>query len=303
VIGTHALLSRTTRFRRLGFVIIDEQHRFGVAQRESLLDKADTPHALVMTATPIPRSLALLAFGDLDHSVLATRPGARGEVTTRVVPPDGRETALTCARERLRGGEQAYFVRPRIEGDAAGARELHAELSRSVPPDVRVGLVHGRLPASERDERLEAFRRGDLRALVATTVVEVGLDIPDATLLWVEGAERLGLAQLHQLRGRIARRGQKGYCWLVEGADAPAGSRGRLAALERIDDGMQLAELDLVTRGPGELLGLKQSGFVSLFGGLGPDASDRLASLTERARVAAVSLLATGERTRQGGSP
>jgi ATP-dependent DNA helicase RecG len=290
VVGTHALLSEETRFHRLGLVVIDEQHRFGVDQRAALLRKAGTPHCLVLTATPIPRTLALLGFGDCDLSALDPRPGARGPVTTRVIPPDRRAAELLRIRERLAAGEQAFFVTPRIEGDEGGAEALHRELQAALAP-APVALVHGRLPAAERDARLEAFREGRTAALVATTVIEVGLDVPGATLLWIEGAERLGLATLHQLRGRIARRGQKGYCWIVEGEDAPEGSRERLRTLVDVDDGMRLAEIDLALRGPGELLGLRQSGRMGLFAGLGPNAPSKLADLVDRAAQAAELLL------------
>ncbi len=292
-IGTHALLADGTTLPDLGLCVIDEQHRFGVRQRRALLAKARTPHALVLTATPIPRTLALLAFGDVDISVLEPRPGAAGDVDTIVVEPGRRAAALARLAERLRAGEQAFFVRPRIGGDggdAGGAVELHGELSRGPLAGAALGLVHGRMPAAEREAVLEAFREGRLRALVATTVVEVGLDVPGATLLWVEQADRLGLAQLHQLRGRIARRGQKGYCLLVPSADAPEGARDRLEALGKVKDGLRLAEIDLATRGPGELLGLRQSGRLGAFAG-GSNAPERLVDLVDRARRAADLLL------------
>ncbi|MEZ5066651.1 MAG: ATP-dependent DNA helicase RecG [bacterium] len=289
-IGTHALLSDTTRFTRLGLVVIDEQQRFGVAQRQKLLEKAETPHCLVLTATPIPRSLALLGFGDADCSTLDPRPDARGDVMTRVPPPAKRRDALKFVRERLEAGEQAFFVRPRIEdGDEGGALALYEELAGGPLRGLPIGLVHGRQAAEERDEVLRAFRDGELRAVVATSIVEVGLDVPGATVLWVEEAERFGLAQLHQLRGRIARRGQKGYCLLWAGREAPEESRERLEVLVTVDDGLRLAEIDLATRGPGELLGVRQSGRFGVFASrLG---SADLASLAERAaRVADVIL-------------
>jgi len=286
-VGTHALFSESTRFYRLGLVVIDEQHRFGVAQRQKLLEKAATPHCLVLTATPIPRSLALLAFGDTDLSPLEPRAGARGEVLTRVPVPAKRPDALKFVRERLETGEQAFFVRPRIEGSDGGALALHDELAAGPLNGLALGLAHGRQPAEERDATLEAFREGRLAALVATSIVEVGLDIPGASILWVEEAERFGLSQLHQLRGRIARRGQKGYCLLWEGRDAPEASRDRLEVLIDVDDGLQLAEIDLATRGPGELLGLRQSGRFGIFASAGVGGASGLGTLAERARRAA----------------
>lgn len=300
-IGTHALFSEATKFQRLGLVIIDEQHRFGVHQREALLKKAATPHCLVLTATPIPRSLALLAFGDTELSVLESRPGARGEVTTRVIPRRKRGASFRWIREQLTEGRQAFFVRPRIEGEE-GARELWEELTGGPLRDVNVGLIHGQMPAAERDACLDGFRRGEVAALVATTLIEVGLDVPGASILWLEGAERLGLAQIHQLRGRIARRGQKGYCWLVEDAERPEESRDRLAILQDVDDGLRLAEIDLATRGPGELLGLRQSGRLGPLADWGSGASERLADLAERAAHAAETLLEEEHECSSGSS-
>ena len=293
-IGTHALLSDGTALPDLGLCVIDEQHRFGVRQRRALLAKARTPHALVLTATPIPRTLALLAFGDVDISVIEPRPEAVGDVETLLVPAGKRAAFLARIAERLAAGEQAFFVRPRIGGDGGGtegAVELHRELARGPLAGTDLGLVHGRMAPALRETTLEAFRDGRLRALVATTVVEVGLDVPGATILWVEQADRLGLAQLHQLRGRIARRGQKGYCCLVPSLDAPDGARERLDALVRVRDGLRLAEIDLATRGPGELLGHRQSGRLGAFAGTGDGVPERLADLVDRARRAADLLL------------
>ncbi|MFN8176533.1 MAG: helicase-related protein [bacterium] len=291
-IGTHALLSESTLLPKLGLCVVDEQHRFGVRERRALLAKARTPHALVLTATPIPRTLALLAFGDVDLSVVEQRPGGGGDVETRVVAPGRRSRALAWVRERLAQGDQAFFVRPRIGGgEQDGVVELHRELTRGPLAGASIGLVHGRLPAAEREEIVEGFRERRLAAVVATTVVEVGLDVPGATILWVEEPERLGLAQLHQLRGRIARRGQKGYCWLVPAPDAKPAARERLEALVQVRDGLRLAEIDLATRGPGELLGLRQSGRLGAFAGSHASIAGRLVDLVDRARRAAELLL------------
>ncbi|MDP6802339.1 MAG: ATP-dependent DNA helicase RecG [Gemmatimonadota bacterium] len=289
-VGTHALLSEATRFQKLGLVIVDEQHRFGVRQRQTLQSKGDRPHLLVMSATPIPRTLALLSFGDSDLSMLQPRADASGEVTTRLVPRNKRRAGLRWVHDRMGEGQQAFLVRPRIDGEEEGAEGLFREMAE-LAGEESVALVHGRVPAGRREQILERFAEGHLRALVATTVIEVGIDVPGASILWVEGADRLGLAQLHQLRGRIARRGQKGYCWLVESESAPAGSRERLETLVEVSDGLRLAEIDLAMRGPGELLGLRQSGHEGLFAGLGPGAGKRIASLAERARVAAEAML------------
>ncbi len=290
VVGTHALFSKATRFRRLGLAVIDEQHRFGVDQRESLARKGEGVVVLGMSATPIPRSLALLAVPGWDVTLLESRPEARGDVSTRIVPEAKRGDANVWIAERLRGGEQAIFVRPRIEGEEEGAVALHRELAAGPIGALGVGLVHGGLREEARAESLRRFAQGTLRALVATTIVEVGIDVPGAAILWIEGAERFGLAQLHQLRGRIARRGQKGYCFLVPSAPTETASA-RLRILRTVSDGLQLATIDLAERGPGELLGQRQSGESSLgaSGGVAAD-PEALLALMERARRAARSL-------------
>jgi ATP-dependent DNA helicase RecG len=286
VVGTHALLSKATSFARLGLVVIDEEQRFGVEQREALLAKATTPHSLVLTATPIPRSLALLSFGDCDLSVLSPRADARGEVITRIVSRAKRGRCLEWVREKLREGQQAFFVRPRIEGETGGAVALFEELRAGPCAGIALGLVHGRQDPSERNRTLEAFQAGRIAAIVTTTIVEVGLDVPGATILWIEEAERLGLSQLHQLRGRIARRGQRGYCWVVD-RDEGEGKTQRLRALVEVDDGMRLAEIDLELRGFGELLGSRQSGHLGPFGRGTP----ALAPIVEKACRGAALLL------------
>jgi ATP-dependent DNA helicase RecG len=276
VVGTHALLAEGVGLGALGLVVIDEQHRFGVAQRARLRDKGDgqgAPHLLVMTATPIPRTLALTAFGDLDVSVLDELPPGRQPVATRVLTgARGRAAAYRLVAERARAGERAYVVCPKIEaaaeagdGEAARARLWRdavgvAEELAAAEPRLRVGLVHGRLDAGARDAVMRAFKAGELDALVATTVIEVGVDVPAATVMVVHDAERFGLAQLHQLRGRVGRGGGAAHCLLLaQGALGPD-AEARLGAMVATHDGFRIAEEDLALRGPGELLGPRQAG-------------------------------------------
>jgi len=268
VFGTHALFSRDVVYRRLALAVVDEQHRFGVAQRGELFDKGVDAHALLMSATPIPRTLALAWYGDLDTSVLDEKPPGRGTVATRWVR-SGREEVESLLLERVEAGERLYWVVPRIgEGDgeapadvgsgkrAESAEERHARLLRSPLAVHGVELVHGRMPPAERARRLARFRSGEVRTLVATTVIEVGVDVPEATVLVVEGAERLGLAQLHQLRGRVGRGSRPSHCLLI-GADS---ARRRFQVLERTTDGFEIAEEDLRQRGMGDLGGSRQAG-------------------------------------------
>jgi len=268
VFGTHALFSRDVIYRRLALAVVDEQHRFGVAQRGELFDKGVDAHALLMSATPIPRTLALAWYGDLDTSHLDEKPPGRGPVSTRWVR-GGREEVESLLLERIAAGERLYWVVPRIgEGEVAveaevgtgkraeSAEERHARLLRSPLAEYGVELVHGRMPLVERARRLARFRTGEVRTLVATTVIEVGVDVPEATVLVVEGAERLGLAQLHQLRGRIGRGSLASHCLLI-GADS---ARRRFQVLERTTDGFEIAEEDLRQRGMGDLGGSRQAG-------------------------------------------
>jgi ATP-dependent DNA helicase RecG len=289
LIGTHALIAERVEFHALGLVVIDEQHRFGVAQRAKLRDKGDgqgAPHLLVMTATPIPRTLALTAYGDLDVSVLDELPPGRTPVTTKLLSgARGRAAAAKLVAERVAAGERAYIVCPRIspdepggeagEGGEAGDRRpwkdattVAAELAAALP-DVRTGLVHGRLDSAARDRAMRAFKAGELDVLVATTVIEVGVDVPAATVMVIHDAERFGLAQLHQLRGRVGRGGGAAHCLLLsQGANAEDASR-RLDVMLATRDGFQIAEADLALRGPGELLGPRQAGVPRLrFGDL-----------------------------------
>ena len=260
--GTHALFSADVHFARLALAVIDEQHRFGVAQRARLVDKGHAVHLLLMTATPIPRTLALTLYGDLEVSLLREKPPGRGEVRTRWLRPKDGERLPDFLRERLRAGEQVYWVCPLIGAEEQSGAEHAAErLRASDLAEFGIELVHGRMPAEERAARLASFRAGDVRVLVATTVIEVGVDVPNATVMVIEQAERLGLAQLHQLRGRVGRSELESWCLLYGKPVA----KERFQLLETCNDGFELAEADLARRGMGELAGRRQSGE---FGGL-----------------------------------
>jgi ATP-dependent DNA helicase RecG len=262
-VGTHALLQEGVRFARLGLAVVDEQHRFGVAERRRLLGKGDRPDLLVMTATPIPRSLAMTAYGDLDLSVLDELPPGRRPVATEVVPARGRVEVYARLAAALRRGERAYVVFSRIEEGAAEALAARGERLRELLADVPSAVLHGRLPPAEREAAMRDFALGRVRLLVATTVVQVGIDVPEATWMVVEGAERLGLAELHQLRGRVGRGGGEARCVALVGR-ASEEARRRLAAFAATTDGFLLAEADLALRGPGDLLGTRQAGLPML---------------------------------------
>ena len=266
LVGTHALVEAPVRFRRLSLVVIDEQHRFGVGHRARLFRKGETPHVLVMTATPIPRSLAWAVYGELDVSLLDEKPPGRATVKTRVREEPAREGIYRFAAERVAGGERVYVIVPAIdEGDrdVAATRETAARV-RAFAPGVAVGVLHGRLPPVERARVLGDFAAGRIGILVSTTVVEVGVDVPEATFMVIENAESFGLAQLHQLRGRVGRSRRPSWCALVVGAGATPEARERLEVLEKTSDGFAIAEKDLETRGPGDLLGTRQSGLPPL---------------------------------------
>ena len=276
LIGTHALIAEGVGFHALGLVVIDEQHRFGVAQRAKLRDKGDgqgAPHLLVMTATPIPRTLALTAYGDLDISILDELPPGREPAKTRIVSGKRGETAAyKLIAERVAAGERAYVVCPKVddEGEASwkDATTVAKEVAAALP-GIRVGLVHGRLDSAARDRVMRAFKAGELDVLVATTVIEVGVDIPAATVMVIHDAERFGLAQLHQLRGRVGRGGGAAHCVLVTQGSISEDGRRRLDAMVATNDGFKIAEQDLALRGPGELLGPRQAGVPRLrFGNL-----------------------------------
>jgi len=261
-VGTHALLTGGFEIPRLGLVIIDEQHKFGVAQREQLVRKGHYPHLLVMTATPIPRTLGLTLYGELDVSAIDQLPPGRGRVKTLVRTAEKLPQAWSFVREKLTAGRQAYVVYPRIEdtgetGIKAVTKEF-SHLTKLLAP-FRVGLLHGKLSARDKEQVMAGFRSGRTHVLLATSLIEVGVDVPNATVMLVENAERFGLAQLHQLRGRIGRGAHESFCILISEADDP-GTRKRLKVLEETTDGFKIAEADLKLRGPGELLGREQSG-------------------------------------------
>lgn len=263
VVGTQAIIQDEVRFHRLGLVVIDEQHKFGVRQRAALKGAGEEPHYLVMTATPIPRSVALTLFGDLDLTVLDAPPPGRKPVRTYLASPEQRPRWWEFVRKKLREGRQAFVVVPLVEGSEDEAvRSIDAtfrELSQGELKDFRLGMIHGRMSAEEKDQVMESFRRGELHVLVCTSVVEVGIDVPNATLMTIENAERFGLAQLHQLRGRIARGQHPGHCCLFSEADSPEALQ-RLKAFCQTTNGFELAEIDFALRGPGEILGTRQHG-------------------------------------------
>jgi ATP-dependent DNA helicase RecG len=284
VIGTHALIQEKVEFNKLGLVIVDEQHRFGVLQRFKLMKKGEAePDTLVMTATPIPRTLALTLYGDLDTSILDELPPGRTPITTRKVSDERAAEVWEFVRKQVKAGRQAYVVYPVIEGQASeqpemefaagsaagksglkAAMQMHEELQKKIMPDLRVGLLHGRLSPEEKEATMRRFQSGGIDVLVSTTVIEVGVDVPNASVMVVEHAERFGLSQLHQLRGRIGRGAAKSYCILMTGGKISSEGEERLKAMVRTQDGFEIAELDLKLRGPGEFFGTRQSGVPEL---------------------------------------
>jgi ATP-dependent DNA helicase RecG len=268
VVGTHALAEQAVGFRELGLVIIDEQHRFGVLQRATLRTKGANPDVLVMTATPIPRTLALTAYGDLDVSVIRDLPPGRQPIRTSAKPESKRDEVYRAVRRALEAGRQAYVIYPLVEDsekvDLRAATAMADHLQAEVFPDYVVGLLHGRLKSEQKDRVMAAFARGDVHVLVSTTVVEVGVDVPNATVMVVEHAERFGLAQLHQLRGRVGRGEHGSICALLYQSPLNDAGRARLKALEDTTDGFVIAERDLALRGPGDFFGTRQSGVPTL---------------------------------------
>ncbi|RKZ24524.1 DNA helicase RecG [bacterium] len=264
VVGTHALLEEDVKLPKLGLVVIDEQHRFGVLQRSRLREKGDNVDVLVMTATPIPRTLTLTIYGDLDVSVLDELPPGRKPVKTRWVREDKREKVYEWLRERIEKGEQAYVVLPLIEEseklNLRAVVDMYEELKKRFP-SFRIGMLHGRMGKDEKEGIMDAFRKGEIQILVSTTVIEVGVDVPDATIMIIEHAERFGLSQLHQLRGRVGRGEKKSYCILITPRKITEDAERRLAAMEQYSDGFKLSEIDLEIRGPGEFFGTRQHGF------------------------------------------
>ncbi|MBU0661160.1 ATP-dependent DNA helicase RecG [Patescibacteria group bacterium] len=277
IVGTHALLSDNIQFKQLGLVIVDEQHRFGVGQRKILKDKSGdpntTPHFLSMTATPIPRSFALTVYGDLDISIIKSMPAGRKEIKTRLVDPHNRDKAYDFIRKQIQAGRQVFVICPLIQenedeetGIAEEKKSVMAEyvkLSQDIFSDMRVSFVHGKLKAKEKDETMQAFDRGEIDILVSTSVVEVGVNIPNASVMMIEGADRFGLAQLHQFRGRVGRGDHQSYCFVFTDSDSEKAME-RLQLFESTSDGFALAEHDLAIRGPGDVYGLTQSGMMKL---------------------------------------
>ena len=273
VIGTHALIEQKVEFANLGLVVVDEQHRFGVLQRFKLMRKSDgtesaaEPDVLVMTATPIPRTLALTLYGDLDVTVLDEMPPGRTPIVTRRVADDRAEEVWNFVRKQVEAKHQAYVVYPVIEEneetELKAALKMYKELDKKMFPDLRVGLLHGRMPADLKEQVMRLFQKGEIDILVATTVIEVGVDVANASVMVIEHAERFGLSQLHQLRGRIGRGAAKSYCVLMTGGKVSEDGERRLDAMVRTNDGFKIAELDLELRGPGEFFGTRQAGMPS----------------------------------------
>jgi len=263
IVGTHALIQGMVEFADLRLAIIDEQHRFGVQQRAALRDKGYNPHVLVMSATPIPRTLALTLYGDLDLSVIDEMPPGRQRIVTDWLSPLERERAYAFVRSQIEQGRQSFIICPLVEEsekvEAKSAVEEHSRLQKEIFPDLKLGLLHGRMKAEEKDAVMTGFRNGEMHILVSTAVVEVGIDVPNATVMLVEGANRFGLAQLHQFRGRVGRGEHQSYCLLLADATTPD-AEARLRVISETDDGFELAEEDLNLRGPGEFFGTRQSG-------------------------------------------
>ncbi|MFN2413448.1 MAG: ATP-dependent DNA helicase RecG, partial [Pyrinomonadaceae bacterium] len=264
VVGTHAVIQESVKFNRLGLAVIDEQHRFGVMQRSALRALGYNPDVLVMTATPIPRSLAMTVYGDLDVSVIDELPPGRTPIKTVVVGEDQRKGVYKGIEREIKLGRQAYVVYPLIEEseklDLKAATKMYEELRDQIFPHLRVGLLHGRMKTGEKDDIMQQYVSGELNILVSTTVIEVGVDVPNASLMVIEHAERFGLSQLHQLRGRVGRGSDQSFCVLLTDDKQTAVARQRLGIMEETSDGFRIAEKDLEIRGQGDILGTRQSG-------------------------------------------
>jgi ATP-dependent DNA helicase RecG len=267
IIGTHALIQKHVTFKRLGMVIIDEQHRFGVLQRLALRHKGGSPHVLVMTATPIPRTLAMTVYGDLDVSIIDELPPGRTPVETQVIHAKQRKKVYELLRQEFTRGRQAYIIYPLVEesekSDLKDVTTMTEHLQKEIFPDIPMAMLHGRMAGEEKQKIMTAFANKKIQLLVATTVIEVGIDVPNATVMVIEHPERFGLSQLHQLRGRVGRSSHHSYCLLIhEGVGLE--TRQRLAIMEQSNDGFRIAEEDLLIRGPGDLIGVQQAGFIDL---------------------------------------
>jgi len=267
LIGTHAIIQPDIEFNNLGLVVIDEQHRFGVEQRKALLDKGNHPHILAMTATPIPRTLAITYHGDMDVTIINQLPGNRQPVKTFVVNSDQEDRIYNFLKKEVKAGNQCFIVYPIIEEseklDLKAAETEYKKLSKDIFPELNIGYIHGKLKSDERDLKMQAFKDNEMQILVATTVIEVGIDIPNATVMVIENADRFGLAQLHQLRGRIGRGEKPGFCILIPGKNDGFVSE-RLKIMESTSDGFEIADEDLRLRGPGDFFGTKQHGYMKL---------------------------------------
>lgn len=268
LIGTHALIEDRVEFKKLGLVITDEQHRFGVRQRGKLNSKSENPDVMVMTATPIPRTLALILYGDLDISIIDELPPGRKAIETIAIEKNKRKKYyMSSVRSEIEKGRQAYIVCPLVEEsevlEVQSATEVYEELANEMFPDLRIGLLHGKMKAKEKDEIMEAFKNHELDILVSTTVIEVGVNVPNATLMIVENAERFGLSQLHQLRGRVGRGSEKSYCTLIYDSKTKV-CKQRMDIMEETNDGFKISEKDLEIRGPGDFFGTRQHGLPEL---------------------------------------
>jgi len=267
VIGTHALIQKDVVFHNLGLVITDEQHRFGVRQRNVLAEKGQSPDVLIMSATPIPRTLSLILYGDVEVSVIDELPAGRKEIKTHFIPQKKYSDMYTFVRNEIKSGRQAYFVCPLVEDsdvlDIESAESLYERLSKQVFPKLRVGLVHGRMKAQEKDKTMRSFSEGKIDILVSTTVIEVGINVPNASIMVIQNTERFGLSQLHQLRGRVGRGKWQSYCFLASEKPGKV-AKERISTLVQTNDGFEIADKDLELRGPGELLGIRQHGIPEL---------------------------------------